>query len=934
MKNQQYYISRKPAEDFLKTFAKALTEPDSHPLLFHIYGIGGIGKSTLLDALEHAYKQQAHIVKFDFSGKTLSNETPLKVMTHLYEQIPTPDIWKQDLFKSDPFKQLIKQYNETLEELTTKPVEGKETVEQEQRDLVKELNSAAVYGLGAFFLSPIEPVNAMSSGVSAVAETTKGTGSGLSAIKERLLLKHPATKQDNKLQELMLEPIPQMTKAFVEGLIQFQNSRLLPLTKAQKQPILLVLDHYEKATSDLDLWVGEYLLKEDNLQSNPIRIVVAGRYSLKKKFSRKRDLIYERQLEKFDKNQTEEYLKRIGITEPKEIRQIYQATDGFPFHLDLIRQQKEEGKTINCSRDNKELADRLLEGLTTTQKQVVQLAAYCRWFDEALIWELVADHYIDFLTGVDANLNCFEWLIEREFVVEEDQFRLNDVTRDVLRRSQFKANQQKFRETHASIARYFEQLADREVSADNPEPEKYENSQWCAYTAEYIYHALFADRKGQRLLLSHFFASAYLGQMGIVRVPFFAVAAEGEFENNELLPNDTRRFLNDIKLAVEFGNFVLGHDPNNYEFKDENGNSLKSQIEASVKNCIHQIDFLQGLAKYTGLCYKSLRSYPRQRIDLLQRATKQAEQIQTSIYPEFSSSLFFNLGNALVNLGRYEEAINNYDKALAIKDDLPEAWSNCGAALLNLGRYEEAINNCDKALAIKDNFLEPWFNRGGALLSLGHYEEALASYDKALAIKNDFSLAWHNRGLALNNLGRYEEAITNYDKALAIKNDYSEAWNNRGNVMANLGRHEEAIANYDKALKIQLDHPNILNGKGLSLSLLGHYDEALIHLNKALKALPEYPLWWANKGIVLARAGRYQEALASCEKALELQPNDESGYYGKACYYALQDNIDLALENLQQAINLNPPLCRIEAKTNPDFDSIRNDVRFQALLKE
>ncbi|WP_442937822.1 tetratricopeptide repeat protein [Nostoc sp.] len=90
---------------------------------------------------------------------------------------------------------------------------------------------------------------------------------------------------------------------------------------------------------------------------------------------------------------------------------------------------------------------------------------------------------------------------------------------------------------------------------------------------------------------------------------------------------------------------------------------------------------------------------------------------------------------------------------------------------------------------------------------------------------------------------------------------------------------------------------------------------------------------WANKGIVLARAGRYQDSLASCDKALILNPNDESSYYGKSCCYVLQGDIELTIENLQQAINLNPCRCRSEARTNPDFDSIRNDARFQALLQ-
>ncbi|MEH2043191.1 TPR end-of-group domain-containing protein [Nostoc sp.] len=77
----------------------------------------------------------------------------------------------------------------------------------------------------------------------------------------------------------------------------------------------------------------------------------------------------------------------------------------------------------------------------------------------------------------------------------------------------------------------------------------------------------------------------------------------------------------------------------------------------------------------------------------------------------------------------------------------------------------------------------------------------------------------------------------------------------------------------------------------------------------------------------------YFEQQANQEKAVELQTNDESGHYGKACYFALQSDVDLAIENLEQAINLSPRRCRREAKFNPDFDSIRDHARFQALLQ-
>jgi tetratricopeptide (TPR) repeat protein len=907
--NQIFYISRKPAEDFLTALDKAFKEePAEHPLLFHVYGIGGIGKSTLLDKVQETHQQQGHIAKFNFSGKIPANETPLKVMVELYDQLPKPDIWKRELFKPDPFIRLCKQYNQTLQRLETEPMEGKQAVEDEQRDLVKELGSAAVYALGALFLTPIEPMSGITLGVSAIAEATKGTVTGVGAIKDRLLLKHPATKQDNQLQQLMLEPIPQLTKAFVEGLIQLQKpyEGFIPLPKEQK-PIILILDHYEKVTSDFDLWLSEYLLKEKELQLHPIRLVLAGRYSLRKKFPRNRDLIFERQLDKFDQRQTEAYLKEIGITDPKKIREISKATDGFPFQLDLIRQQKEEGREINCSRDNRELVDRLLEGLNPTQKQVVQLAAYSRWFDEALIQKLMEANGIDFHTAVDANVNSFEWLIGREFAIEEDYFRLKDVARDVLRRSQCKANHKKFRETHALLAKYFQRLANEEVNAEQAAPSRYENSKWREYTAESIYHALFANRdEGQHQLLTHFFAGAYLKQMEIVTAPFAAVRAEAEIEDYELLPNDTRKFLTNINLAIGFGSFVLSKAPEQYEleFKDEQGNSLenslKSQIEAALKTCLNSVDSLDGLGKYAGLLYKSLRCRTlAERADLLLRAKEQAEQIATSTHPEFSSSLFFEVGNGLYQLGRYEDVIASFDKVLEFKPDFHEAWNNRGVALGNLGRFEEAIASYDKAIEFKPDYHDAWYNRGNALGDLERNEEAIASYDKAIEFKPDYHTAWYNRGNALDELGRLEEAIASYDKALAIKDDFPGAWSNRGLPLSRLGRYDEALANHDKALKLQ----------------------------------PEYPLFWANQGIVLARSGRYEEALASCDKALELQPNDESGYYGKACCYALQGNVDLAVENLQQAINLNPSRCRREAKRNSDFDSIREDERFQALLQ-
>jgi predicted HTH domain antitoxin len=62
-------------------------------------------------------------------------------------------------------------------------------------------------------------------------------------------------------------------------------------------------------------------------------------------------------------------------------------------------------------------------------------------------------------------------------------------------------------------------------------------------------------------------------------------------------------------------------------------------------------------------------------------------------------------------------------------------------------------------------------------------------------------------------------------------------------------------------------------------------------------------------------------------------PNADS-FYNQACCYALQGDVEQAIENLQQAINLSPEKYREMAKTDSDFDSIRDSERFQALIQE
>jgi CHAT domain-containing protein/Flp pilus assembly protein TadD len=198
---------------------------------------------------------------------------------------------------------------------------------------------------------------------------------------------------------------------------------------------------------------------------------------------------------------------------------------------------------------------------------------------------------------------------------------------------------------------------------------------------------------------------------------------------------------------------------------------------------------------------------------------------------------WFDRGNELFGLGRYEEALESYDRAISFKHDDHEAWSNRGVSLGDLGRHEEALKSYDRAISFKHDKHEAWSNRAVSLCDLGRYEEAIESYDRAISLNHNDYKAWSNRGNALGDLGRYEEAIESYDRAISFNYNDHKAWSNRGVYLGALGCHEEALKSYNQAISFNDNDHKAWFGRGNSLDKLGRYEEAIENYQQGLSHL-------------------------------------------------------------------------------------------------
>ena len=237
---------------------------------------------------------------------------------------------------------------------------------------------------------------------------------------------------------------------------------------------------------------------------------------------------------------------------------------------------------------------------------------------------------------------------------------------------------------------------------------------------------------------------------------------------------------------------------------------------------------------------------------------------------EATLQVSLEMGVALAESGRYEEALDTFNQITEANPEDAEAWYNKGVALYRLGRARRALDSYDQATEVNPLHAKAWYNKGVILNGLGRQKKALIAFDKAAEVNPQYGQAYNNKGVILDELGMCEEALAAFDRAIDTNSEYAKAWNNKGSTLYRLGRHTEALTAFNRATRVNPMDAQAWNSKSVALTQLGRHSEALDACNKATKTDPQYAEAWYNKGGVLYRLGRYSEALAAFDKATEI----------------------------------------------------------------
>lgn len=237
------------------------------------------------------------------------------------------------------------------------------------------------------------------------------------------------------------------------------------------------------------------------------------------------------------------------------------------------------------------------------------------------------------------------------------------------------------------------------------------------------------------------------------------------------------------------------------------------EAEAAYQQLLRQSPKNAGVLHLLGLLTVQ-KGQPARGIDLIRHAI------------DIDPKRFFahrDLGNVLLQAGRFAEALASYDVALALKPNVAGIFDNRGTALKMLGRLEEALASHDRAIALDPGQAVTHVNRGSVLGRLNRFADALESFDRAIALDPASALAHSNRGGALHRLGRFAEALESHDRAAVLAPKLAHIHITRGQTLAELGRYAEALNAFDQALVLDPRSAEAQFEKACTLLVMGRF---------------------------------------------------------------------------------------------------------------
>jgi tetratricopeptide (TPR) repeat protein len=252
-------------------------------------------------------------------------------------------------------------------------------------------------------------------------------------------------------------------------------------------------------------------------------------------------------------------------------------------------------------------------------------------------------------------------------------------------------------------------------------------------------------------------------------------------------------------------------------------------------------------------------------------------------------------GNNYNEAGKFDKAVECYTQALQLCPSGSNShiyYSNRSAAYLGLERYEECLDDCERALALKPDYVKAYTRMGWALFHLKEYEYAMDSFEMSMKLDPTNAHTHRDPYLKAREAWEKEQAQQQHseqreeEQRTANKNKHSHADDNhspKSETSSQFSPRTSEMEDESRRNRESMIRQKEADGyKSKGNSYMAHRDwvRAVEAYSTAIQLCSNGPrsyVYFANRSAALCHLQQYEEAELDAADSVSLNPE-----YGKA----------------------------------------------------
>ncbi len=173
------------------------------------------------------------------------------------------------------------------------------------------------------------------------------------------------------------------------------------------------------------------------------------------------------------------------------------------------------------------------------------------------------------------------------------------------------------------------------------------------------------------------------------------------------------------------------------------------------------------------------------------------------IDPE-SADAYYRKGLISEDRNQHKKALTYVNRAIELDEKFGDAFILKGDILnsIRIRKYVEAMDNFNKALALMPENIDAYLGIGYSLQCLKKYSEAIATFQKVIEIDPEISNAYFHMGYIFDFQRKYDKALKFYSKAIDLYPKDKVIYNNKGWTLEKMKKYDEALEYYYQALNL------------------------------------------------------------------------------------------------------------------------------------